>query len=186
MGIARELIVSTFGKEDCACNICTQLVENLIVLKCEHFYCKTCIDKKIKEAQESDKKVECPECKQKFNPSADMKPPNLFMRNAMSKIKLKCSLSGCAQIVTYDNFRTHIAECSFNPDMEVKCKQCNKLYKKRKEQGHTLSCIPLMKQMVNGHFANHSPISQDWEHNSHYLTVMLFLCRISENEVKSA
>ena len=74
MGIARELIVSEFGKEGCACTICTHLVEDAIVLKCEHFYSKTCIDKKIEEARESEKNVECPECEQEFNPSVDMKP----------------------------------------------------------------------------------------------------------------
>ena len=122
MGIDRELIASEFGKENCACNICTQLVEDAVVLKCGHFYCKKCIGEKIMEAEQSEKKVECPECDHEFNPSEDMKPPIPFMRNALSFIKLKCSLSGCAQIVTYDNFTTHIAGCSFYPDMEVECK----------------------------------------------------------------
>ena len=114
MGIDKELIVSEFGKEECACSICNQLVEDPILLKCEHFYCKKCIVKKNKEAEKSEKAVECPECDQEFNPSEDMKPPTVFMRKEMSKIKLKCPLFGCAQIVTYDKFTTHIVKCSFN------------------------------------------------------------------------
>ena len=119
MGIDRELVVSEFGKDNsCACNICTQLVEDPVVLKCDHFYCKKCIEKKIKEAEKSAKKMECPKCEHEFNPSEDMKPPTPFMRDALSLIKLKCSLFGCAQIVMYDNFAAHIAECSFNRNMK--------------------------------------------------------------------
>ena len=50
MGIARELVVSDFGKLPfCRCKICTQLVEDPVVLKCDHYYCKKCIQKKIQE-----------------------------------------------------------------------------------------------------------------------------------------
>jgi len=169
MGIDRELIVSEFGKEDCACNICTQLVEDPIVLKCEHFFCKKCIDKKNKDAAAGKRtraeksKAECPECKRVFNPTEDMNPPSIFMRNAMSKIKLKCSLFGCTHVVKYDNFTAHIAECSFNPDMEVKCNHCRQLYKKQKEKEHVVRCTPMMEKTVYDHFDNHSPISKDWK-----------------------
>ena len=211
MGISRDLIVSEFGKEDCDCKICSQLVEDPIVLKCGHFYCKKCIDKKIKEAEKLEKnrvynnynqtaigrylspfagsiyanvtpRVKCPECEREFNPSEDMNSPNLFMRNVMSKIQLKCSLPGCVQIVTYDNFTTHIAQCAFNPDMVVTCKYCNQLYKKRKEQEHVFHCSRLMKETVYGHFAKHSPISKDWEHNIPYVTYVITL--ISENQAR--
>ena len=92
-----------------------------------------------------------------------------FKKTALlSVIQLKCSLSGCTQTVTYDNFKAHISECSFNPDMEVKCNLCNKLYQKRKEEEHFLSCNSVMKQMVYDHFANHSPITKDWEHSINY------------------
>jgi len=162
MGIDRELI-SEFGKEIGVCKICTQLVEDPVVLKCDHFYCKKCIEKKIKEVdfplpgEKSAKKMECPECEQEFNPNEDMKPPDLFMRQALSSIKLKCLLSGCAQIVTYDSFAAHIAECSFNPDVT--------LYKKRDEEDHITDCLPSMTQTVYDHFENQSPISKDWEHS---------------------
>jgi len=93
-----------------------------------------------------------------------MKQPTIFMRNALSNIKLKCSLSGCAQVVTYDNFTTHIAQCSFNPDIEVECNHCNQLYKKRGEHQHIVGCTLFMKQTLRDHLENHSPISKDWEH----------------------
>ena len=94
-----------------------------------------------------------------------MQPPSIFMRNVLSVIQLKCPLPGCAQIVTYDNFDKHISEWSFNTEMDVKCQKCNQLYKKREEQEHFLSCNPVMKEIVCDHFANHSPITKDWEHN---------------------
>jgi len=119
------------------------------------------------EAEKSEKKVECPECEQEFNPTEDMKPPNLFMRNALSVIKLKCSLSGCAKIFKYDNFITHVAQCSINT-MEVKCKHCKQLYKKREEEEHIFGCIVMRKQTVYGHFLNDSYLIKDWEHNIHY------------------
>jgi len=182
MGIDKELIVSEVGKENCDCNICSQLVEDPIILKCEHFYCKQCIVEKNKEAENLEKKVECPECQQEFNPSEDMKPPTIFMRNVLSLINLKCSLCGCAQIAKYDNFAAHIAECAFNPDMEVECKHCNQLYKGREEKEHIVSCDPFMKQTVDDHFENHSPIAKDWEHSINYVSLVFFLGRLSENE----
>ena len=60
MGIDRELIVSEFGKEHCACNICTQLVEDAIVLKCEHFYCKNASTRKLRKRKRQRKKWNVP------------------------------------------------------------------------------------------------------------------------------
>ena len=106
------------------------LKNGIIVLKCDHYFCKKCIEKKIEEAEKANgliaiRKVECPNCNIEINPSEDMKAPHLFMRNQMSLIKLKCALPGCTEIIPYDIFQAHIAECTFNPDKKVKCKHCN-------------------------------------------------------------
>ena len=105
-----------------------------------------------------------------FNPRDDMQPPTIFMRNALSKIKLHCALQGCAKIVTYNNLTTHIAECSFNSDTEATCKYYNQLYKKCDETEHILSCTQWTEQMVFDCLRNHSPISKDREHRLRKLT----------------
>ena len=179
MGISRELVimksddiddlfddVGTVLKsvvERCICSICNELVEDPILLTCEHFYCRSCIYLKITEddPESSEKTVKCPDCKVEFNPSTDVKPPSLFMRNVLAAIRVRCSLDGCEVTMPYNSLREHVNECLLNPDLETECTFCHVVYRKADEINHIDGCEKFLKSLNIPHSKNPSPFFKD-------------------------
>ena len=152
MGINKNLIVGEIGKESCDCSICSNLLDDAVMLKCEHYFCRICITEMMEDDEAEGRHViiyggdeenpvfdglECPDCDGTvLCYPKDITQPGRFVQNIMSLIKLKCPLAGCDMVLEYNMFHTHITECIFNPHMEVKCKHCNDTYKKVEEVDH--------------------------------------------------
>lgn len=82
----------------------TDFVKIFICGKLEYSYCRTCLTGLIGEEETG----ECPVCRRTFSES-DFKKPPLFMRTALSEVKLKCEFveKGCGKVSGYDLFQFH-------------------------------------------------------------------------------
>ena len=152
MGIDIDLIASLeLGKENCTCAICHDLLQDAVMLKCEHSFCRECIDQLIYTSEKLQKKTEqCPECRADFDTLNDVKTPFLFMRKQFSLIQLKCQFhtEGCTEIVGYDMFVSHVNECEYDPDYEVECDYCCEKYKLIETDDHNNDCIDYLRNEV--------------------------------------
>jgi len=152
-----NLVVGELGKENCSCSICTNLLEDANVLKCEHSFCKKCLDKLIYTPEKNlKKKVKCPFCRVDFDPSKDIKAPGLFQQNQLNLIKLKCEFESCGKIVPYNIFETHKNGCLFNPYSYTRCEHCKKDFKQIDTKKHQNDCIDYLRNALKK-----SPIIKD-------------------------
>ena len=144
------------------------------MLKCEHTFCRECIDKLIYTPQKVLKQTEkCPECRGDFNTTNDVKTPFLFMRKQFSLIKLRCKFhaNGCKKIIGYDKFVSHINQCWFDPDYEAKCEWCHEKYEWRKNgvHEHRNDCNTYLRDRVK---ELSSPIIK----HRGYVMYLIYLC----------
>ena len=97
MGLDLNLISGEKGRTNFTCSICTDLIEDPILLKeCQHQFCRVCIGGVVRTGR-----CECPECRSRFNPDVDIVIAR-FMVLMMADILLKCPEDGCTEIIRYD------------------------------------------------------------------------------------
>lgn len=106
--------------EELICPICADVLEEPVQsCGCEHAFCSACIDKWMLEKQI------CPVDRSDLM-RGHLVPVSRLMRNMLSRLKIKCTFadSGCAQELSLEDFRTHVASCEHNPKVVVGCGNC--------------------------------------------------------------
>ena len=59
----------------------------------------------------------------------------------LSEIKLKCTFEHCAEIIAYDQYDRHKANCICNPDGIITCVYCKQQYLRKDKESHNKDCI---------------------------------------------
>ena len=132
--------------EEFRCSVCTDLLETARTIKrCEHNFCKVCIDQVISNGGE----IRCPECREPFSRD-DVIEPYRIMRRFMSMLQLTCPNQKCTEIMGYDQFLNHQEYCAH---AIVTCIQCDQKYEKRMQNDHQENCILFVKwELANARY----------------------------------
>ena len=96
MGIDIQRLV-TENQEWAICAICNQVLLDIRVLECEHYFCKSCIIKWL------EKNPTCPECRVSICEDK-FKNATVFMKRIFQQVKIKCKYDDCQQSIEYENF----------------------------------------------------------------------------------
>ena len=120
MGINVDNVIDKTGIVHIICSICTEVVEDPIILQtCEHMFCRVCIAKWISET-EIIATTNCPECRTNFSVN-DVGKPSRILLNLIAEVRLRCVNPGCEEIIKYGDYITHGLQCEM---AAVKCDGC--------------------------------------------------------------
>jgi len=140
------------------CSICKCIFNNPVITPCGHTYCKDCIEKWLET------KRACPFCKKKI-PQGSKLIDMFAFKGIIDDLDLKCSNSGCPEIVKYAALDSHVKfGCSYRiilcekgcgesilqkdvnnhllvcPKCPVNCDFCGESYKREIIEKHKNAC----------------------------------------------
>ena len=95
MGIDAERLVNT-NQDWAICSICKDVLLDIKVLECDHYFCSSCI------LEWSKKRSTCPECRVTIR-TDHFKPANLFMKRLFEQVQIICKYDDCIEVIEYDN-----------------------------------------------------------------------------------
>ena len=124
------------------CSICTTVFENVITIKCNHHFCKSCLLKWIHNERIGElESVPCPKCRIGFNPTRDTYKCQP-MCEWLAVLNFVCSHPLCEERICYDRYHGHKNVCHYSPIM---CKFCEIEVLRKDVNTHLLSCISFIK-----------------------------------------
>ncbi|XP_028328776.1 TNF receptor-associated factor 6 [Gouania willdenowi] len=109
------------------CPICLMALRNAMQTRCGHRFCKTCIEKSIRDAGQR-----CPVDNETL--SEDMLFPDNFAKREILSLTVRCSNPGCTHKMELRSLEAHRAQCEFST---VPCPQCDQAVKITLLQEHT-------------------------------------------------
>lgn len=148
MGINTDLIVSKFQNEpgiaemlpNFICSICDDLFEDVVAVKCQHNFCRSCLTRWI-ETQTDKSHVPCPQCRSIFHPTFGIKDSRII-RNLLSVFQFKCSIESCKIVINYDELNLHREKCLYS---RILCTFCDEEMLRRDLKTHEMGCINYIK-----------------------------------------
>ena len=119
MGISLDNVIDKKLTHHLICSICTELVEDALILKtCDHMFCRECVCEWKRGQSIVGNSPTCPECRQAFLDNDLVKPSRIIL-NMMGEINLTCPNEGCEKIINYNDFSLHLSQC-----VKLSCKSC--------------------------------------------------------------
>ncbi|CAG5958714.1 unnamed protein product, partial [Menidia menidia] len=113
------------------CPICLMALRNAIQTRCGHRFCKSCIEKSIRDTGQR-----CPVDNEML--SEDQLFPDNFAKREILSLTVRCPNSGCADKMELRRLEIHLANCQF---ATVPCPQCQQPVRKSGVETHTaLEC----------------------------------------------
>lgn len=102
------------------CPICLMALRNAIQTRCGHRFCKSCIEKSIRDTGQR-----CPVDNEML--SEDQLFPDNFAKREILSLTVRCPNSGCADKMELRHLENHLAVCQF---ATVPCPQCQQPVRK--------------------------------------------------------
>ncbi|XP_032415999.1 TNF receptor-associated factor 6 [Xiphophorus hellerii] len=113
------------------CPICLMALRNAIQTRCGHRFCKSCIEKSIRDAGQR-----CPVDNEML--SEDQLFPDNFAKREILSLTVRCPNSGCTDKMELRHLENHLAVCQF---ATVPCPQCQQPIRKGYLEEHkTVEC----------------------------------------------
>ncbi|XP_072236101.1 TNF receptor-associated factor 6 [Leuresthes tenuis] len=113
------------------CPICLMALRNAVQTRCGHRFCKSCIEKSIRDTGQR-----CPVDNEML--SEDQLFPDNFAKREILSLTVRCPNSGCAEKMELRRLENHLAQCQF---ATVPCPQCQQAVRKSCLEEHiTLEC----------------------------------------------
>lgn len=113
------------------CPICLMALRNAIQTRCGHRFCKSCIEKSIRDTGQR-----CPVDNEML--SEDQLFPDNFAKREILSLTVRCPNSGCGEKMELRHLESHLAQCEF---ATVPCPQCQQSVKKSCLEEHaTAEC----------------------------------------------
>jgi hypothetical protein len=131
-GISPNLLTEVYQnfKDDITCLICLNIcsINFKICRFCDKPFCSKCIGLWTKT------KRKCPICKEIFRSQK-----GILFNNLLSKMKFQCCYNdtGCNLEVFYENYASHLSQCSYAP---ATCLGCDKEGEKKVIDKHVKKC----------------------------------------------
>ncbi|MED6284917.1 TNF receptor-associated factor 6 [Characodon lateralis] len=108
------------------CPICLMALRNAIQTRCGHRFCKSCIEKSIRDTGQR-----CPVDNEML--SEDQLFPDNFAKREILSLTVRCPNSGCADKMELRHLENHLAMCQF---ATVPCSQCQQPVRKSYIEEH--------------------------------------------------
>uniref|UniRef100_A0A146P7D9 TNF receptor-associated factor n=1 Tax=Fundulus heteroclitus TaxID=8078 RepID=A0A146P7D9_FUNHE len=113
------------------CPICLMALRNAIQTRCGHRFCKSCIEKSIRDTGQR-----CPVDNEML--SEDQLFPDNFAKREILSLTVRCPNSGCADKMELRHLENHLARCQF---ATAPCPQCQQPVRKSYLEEHrTAEC----------------------------------------------
>lgn len=113
------------------CPICLMGLRNAIQTPCGHRFCKSCIEKSIRDTGQR-----CPVDNEML--SEDQLFPDNFAKREILSLTVRCPNSGCVDKMELRHLENHLAKCQFATES---CPQCKQLVRKSQLEEHmTVEC----------------------------------------------
>ncbi|XP_037553618.1 TNF receptor-associated factor 6 [Nematolebias whitei] len=113
------------------CPICLMALRNAIQTRCGHRFCKSCIEKSIRDTGQR-----CPVDNEML--SEDQLFPDNFAKREILSLTVRCPNSGCGVKMELRQLENHLAECQF---ATTPCPQCHQNVRKSYLEEHkTVAC----------------------------------------------
>ncbi|KAM6943261.1 TNF receptor-associated factor 6 [Xenentodon cancila] len=114
------------------CPICLMALRNAIQTRCGHRFCKSCIEKSIRDTGQR-----CPVDNEVL--SEDHLFPDNFAKREILSLTVRCPNSGCTDKMELRHLENHLAQCQF---ATMPCPQCQQLVRKSVLEEHiTAECL---------------------------------------------
>ncbi|WKX98814.1 hypothetical protein Q1695_014028 [Nippostrongylus brasiliensis] len=115
---------------DCTCAVCEQALRGPVITKCEHTFCKQCLDL-------SNGQIPCPTCQSPIEP--DSLKPDKKKHIQVQSLLVKCPFVrfGCEWTGPLKEMQKHAENCDWQG---VPCSNCNKLIAQRELNSHLSEC----------------------------------------------
>ncbi|XP_014828170.1 PREDICTED: TNF receptor-associated factor 6 [Poecilia mexicana] len=108
------------------CPICLMALRNAIQTRCGHRFCKSCIEKSIRDTGQR-----CPVDNEML--SEDQLFPDNFAKREILSLTVRCPNSGCTYKMELRHLESHLAMCQF---ATVPCPQCQQPVRKSYLEEH--------------------------------------------------
>uniref|UniRef100_A0A8C7X9T5 TNF receptor-associated factor n=1 Tax=Oryzias sinensis TaxID=183150 RepID=A0A8C7X9T5_9TELE len=113
------------------CPICLMALRNAIQTRCGHRFCKSCIEKSIRDTGQR-----CPVDNEML--SEDQLFPDNFAKREILSLTVRCPNSDCGEKMELRHLENHLAQCQF---ATVPCSQCQQPVRKIYLEEHaTVEC----------------------------------------------
>uniref|UniRef100_A0A3Q1EML1 TNF receptor-associated factor n=1 Tax=Acanthochromis polyacanthus TaxID=80966 RepID=A0A3Q1EML1_9TELE len=109
------------------CPICLMALRNAIQTRCGHRFCKSCIEKSIRDTGQR-----CPVDNEML--SEDQLFPDNFAKREILSLTVRCPNSGCAEKMELRHLEIHLEQCQF---ATAPCSQCQQSVRKSHLEEHT-------------------------------------------------
>lgn len=153
MGYTTTMFVSRVD-HNLLCGICAGVLQNPLVTKCGHTYCKECLEQWLNALCGADGKI-CPECRREVKLSSTALV--LALRGVIDGLSVECenSANGCTAILRLGDLENHLKECGY---AFVECCGCGGKVLQSEICNHQRKCVKLNHQtLIEGHL-NTKPI----------------------------
>ena len=92
------------------CPICTDVLKDPVQCHNQHYFCRSCITKHLKNSQT------CPVCVEKLTEEALSKPPRI-VQDYLDSLVIDCEHSerGCTNLVELGRLEAHVTQCVYRP-----------------------------------------------------------------------
>uniref|UniRef100_A0A1A8EDR1 TNF receptor-associated factor n=1 Tax=Nothobranchius kadleci TaxID=1051664 RepID=A0A1A8EDR1_NOTKA len=119
------------------CPICLMALRNAIQTRCGHRFCKSCIEKSIRDTGQR-----CPVDNEML--SEDQLFPDNFAKREILSLTVRCPNSDCAEKMELRHLENHLAQCQFTT---VPCPQCLQAVRKSYLEEH--KAVECQKRLVS-------------------------------------
>lgn len=115
------------------CAVCLDVVDDPIMTPCDHLFCKACFSPRSIRGR-------CPSCREKVE---QVKQLNRILKQVYDSLKLKCSESGCKEVLNVSNYKSHDKSC---PKRFFDCAKCGCKINLDSSRNH--DCIEYLKHQL--------------------------------------
>ena len=63
----------------------------------------------------------------------------------LSEIRLKCNFNKCDNVIGYDSYQSHLAECIYNPYGTLVCAYCQCEHVRMDTEAHQSTCVEYLR-----------------------------------------
>lgn len=133
----------------CVCSICHDLLANAVTLKtCDHNFCRYCIDEWV-ASRRTPENIPCPDCREIFSSTRDIETPRRLLRNILADTIIKCSFENCEEVLSYNNYFSHIEKCDYNLNAQICCAFCSEKIIRCKIDEHNAECVQFLNHKIS-------------------------------------
>ena len=113
------------------CSVCLKVLKDPIQCPNEHYFCRSCIQKSLRENSEA-----CPMCQHHLTEETLTKPPRILM-DFLQNLEIRCDHEhrGCREFIKLEFLDQHVNSCGYSP---TRCANvgCSEVMNRNEKERH--------------------------------------------------